>query len=71
MKLDVEDKYDLGSTDFGSLVPRERFSYWCFDLLFLICSETTKGAFSLAPQLMPLSEVFGQTKKVLGSDWRR
>ncbi|KIJ91398.1 hypothetical protein K443DRAFT_115078 [Laccaria amethystina LaAM-08-1] len=42
LKLDVENKYDLGSTDFGSLVPRERFSYWCFDLLFLICSDTTK-----------------------------
>jgi len=35
---------DLGSTDFGSMVPRERFSYWCFDLLFLICSDVTRGA---------------------------
>ncbi|KAF9559372.1 hypothetical protein CPC08DRAFT_666543 [Agrocybe pediades] len=33
---------DLGSTDFGNLLPRERFSYWCFDLLFLICSDTTR-----------------------------
>ncbi|KAF9484605.1 hypothetical protein BDN70DRAFT_825412 [Pholiota conissans] len=33
---------DIGSTDFGSLLPRERFSYWCFDLLFLICSDITK-----------------------------
>lgn len=39
----VEFEYDLGSTEFGSLVPRERFSYWCFDLLFLICSNTTNG----------------------------
>jgi len=23
-------------------LPRERFSYWCFDLLFLICSDTAK-----------------------------
>jgi hypothetical protein len=34
---------DIGSTDFGTLLPRERFSYWCFDLLFLICSDVTKG----------------------------
>ena len=34
---------DLGSTDFGNLLPRERFSYWCFDLLFLICSDVTRG----------------------------
>src|SRR5579863_1854405 len=32
----------------GSTVPvrevlRERFSYWCLDLLFLICSDTSKG----------------------------
>jgi hypothetical protein len=40
-KLDMERTY--GSTDLGTLVPRERFSYWCFDLLFLICSDTTKG----------------------------
>ncbi|KIJ97451.1 hypothetical protein K443DRAFT_9869 [Laccaria amethystina LaAM-08-1] len=38
LKLDVENKYDLGSTDFGSL-----------------------GAYSLAPQVIPLSEVFGRT----------
>lgn len=41
---DDEKRYSLGSTDSGSLVPRERFSYWCFDLLFLICSNTTSGA---------------------------
>jgi hypothetical protein len=23
---------------------RERFAYWCFDLLFLVCSDTAKGA---------------------------
>jgi hypothetical protein len=32
-------EYDLGSTDSGAVVPREQFSYWCFDLLFLICSQ--------------------------------
>jgi hypothetical protein len=34
---------DLASTDFGHLLLRERFSYWCFDLLFLICSNITRG----------------------------
>ena len=34
---------EYGSTHSGILVPRERFSYWCFDLLFLICGDTTKG----------------------------
>ncbi len=29
----------------GLLLPRERFAYWCFDLLFLICSDTAKGFF--------------------------
>lgn len=34
---------DLGTTELGQLVPRERFSYWCFDLLFLVCSSTPEG----------------------------
>ena len=24
-------------------VGRERFGYWCFDLLFLLCSDVEKG----------------------------
>ncbi|KAL0948488.1 hypothetical protein HGRIS_011055 [Hohenbuehelia grisea] len=32
----------LGSTDFGLALPRERFSYWCLDLLFLMCSDNCK-----------------------------
>lgn len=32
---------DIGTTAPGILVPRERFSFWCFDLLFLICSNVT------------------------------
>ncbi|PPQ71802.1 hypothetical protein CVT26_007726 [Gymnopilus dilepis] len=40
-KVDLDLDYQ-GSTDFGHLVPRERFSYWCFDLLFLICSDVTR-----------------------------
>ncbi|KAG6810738.1 hypothetical protein H0H92_010542 [Tricholoma furcatifolium] len=33
--------YNSGTTETDPLVYRERFSYWCFDLLFLICSHTT------------------------------
>lgn len=42
--VDIDERYsDLGTTENGKFAPRERFSYWCFDLLFLICSDTTKG----------------------------
>ncbi|KAJ6510816.1 hypothetical protein C8R45DRAFT_1207663 [Mycena sanguinolenta] len=41
-KIEMDAQYENGSTQSGALVPRERFSYWCFDLLFLICSNTTK-----------------------------
>ena len=42
--VDIDERYsDLGTTEIGKRAPRERFSYWCFDLLFLICSDTTKG----------------------------
>lgn len=42
--VSIDERYsDLGTTEFRKLAPRERFSYWCFDLLFLICSDTTKG----------------------------
>jgi hypothetical protein len=42
--VDIDERYsNLGTTEIGKLAPRERFSYWCFDLLFLICSDTTKG----------------------------
>ena len=42
--VDIDEKYsDLGTTEIVRPAPRERFSYWCFDLLFLICSDTTKG----------------------------
>lgn len=40
--VDVRE-YGVGSTVSDPSVPRERFSYWCFDLLFLICSSTAKG----------------------------
>ena len=41
-KFGVADS-GIGTTDPGHFLPRERFSYWCFDLLFLVCSETSKG----------------------------
>ncbi|KIM30394.1 hypothetical protein M408DRAFT_21910 [Serendipita vermifera MAFF 305830] len=31
----------VGTTSGFNILPRERFSYWCFDLLFLLCSQTT------------------------------
>ena len=34
---------DVGSTVPLLAVSRERFSYWCLDLLFFICSDATKG----------------------------
>ncbi|CCL98022.1 uncharacterized protein FIBRA_00015 [Fibroporia radiculosa] len=36
----------IGTTESGRFLPRERFSYWCFDLLFLICSNTAKDKVS-------------------------
>jgi hypothetical protein len=55
----VEDSeaYGIGKTDIGTLVPRGRFSYWCFDLLFLICSDATTGTFALFQQLYPCSDI--------------
>jgi hypothetical protein len=37
------DNEIVGSTEPVRPVSRERFSYWCLDLLFLICSDTSKG----------------------------
>jgi hypothetical protein len=39
----AEDETVVGSTAPVREVSRERFSYWCLDLLFLICSDTAKG----------------------------
>ena len=38
------EEVEIGTTRSGKLVPRERFSYWCFDLLLLVCSDIAKGA---------------------------
>ena len=46
----VDDEvHGVGKTDIGTLVPRERFSYWCFDLLFLVCSNVTTGVYTMDP----------------------
>jgi len=46
--LTSKDSSDKENTiDSGSLVPRERFSFWCLDLLFLICSDTAKGVLDI------------------------
>jgi len=54
-KIEMDGQYENGSTQSGALVPRERFSYWCFDLLFLICSNTTKDQESSRRRLAALS----------------
>ncbi|KDR71626.1 hypothetical protein GALMADRAFT_254004 [Galerina marginata CBS 339.88] len=55
-RVDVDVHYpELGSTDFGNLLPRERFSYWCFDLLFLICSDITRDQEQSRKRLAALS----------------
>lgn len=43
---------ETGTTRSGRLVPRERFSYWCFDLLLLICSDVARGMVSYDPGFM-------------------
>jgi hypothetical protein len=40
-----EVEHIFGTTAPTLLLPRERFSYWCFDLLFLICSSLARGKF--------------------------
>lgn len=56
-KVEDSEAYGIGKTDIGTLVPRERFSYWCFDLLFLICSDATTGMFGLLQQFHPCSDI--------------
>ncbi|KAK2460493.1 hypothetical protein APHAL10511_007499 [Amanita phalloides] len=41
-KMETDKGLESGTTETGVPVPRERFSYWCFDLLYLVCSNTTK-----------------------------
>ncbi|KAG7085465.1 hypothetical protein E1B28_003026 [Marasmius oreades] len=58
IKVEVDRHLGHGSTHHdsaGSLVPRERFSYWCFDLLFLVCSDVTKDQEPLRKRVAALS----------------
>ena len=41
--IGMDKTHDKGTTEMSTVVPHERFSYWCFDLLFLLCSNITKG----------------------------
>ena len=50
-KESIPVKTDIGTTKSGKLVPRERFSYWCLDLLFLVCSDVAKGVVPPVPTL--------------------
>lgn len=55
-----ETELTMGTTEDGHFLPRERFSYWCFDLLFLICSDAVKGMSYPTSLLLPLSvTIFG------------
>jgi hypothetical protein len=42
-RLDLGERraFDVPTTQEGILLPREAFSYWCFDLLFQICSSSS------------------------------
>ncbi|KAG6333293.1 hypothetical protein ID866_5795 [Astraeus odoratus] len=59
----------FGSTAISSSIPRERFSFWCFDLLFLVCSNVPSGkdTFFLAAYLI-LTSVHDHVASLLLSD---
>ena len=48
------DESTLGTTEASKFLPRERFSYWCFDLLFLICSDIAQGPYWLPTVVLVL-----------------
>ncbi|PIL34637.1 hypothetical protein GSI_03416 [Ganoderma sinense ZZ0214-1] len=49
------DSIGVGTTSPGRFLPRERFSYWCFDLLFLICSDTSQDQIPSRRRIAALS----------------
>jgi hypothetical protein len=70
VKVDMDRYYRHGTTEPGAALPRERFSYWCFDLLFLICSNTTKGEVAVnIPFMKLIIQDSYQTKNAEGRDW--
>jgi hypothetical protein len=51
--VDIDTRYpELGSSRTGKPAPRERFSYWCLDLLFAVCSCEHKGQCDLFQDLV-------------------
>jgi hypothetical protein len=60
---------EVGTTKSGKLVPRERFSYWCFDLLMLICSDIAKGMVALDSDFPSTNHQ--QTGNLRGDGWPR
>jgi len=44
-----------GTTEPGRFLPRERFSYWCFDLLFVICSDVPQDQIPARKRVAALS----------------
>ncbi|KAF5376165.1 hypothetical protein D9757_009328 [Collybiopsis confluens] len=56
LEEDFDKSYHFrGNTNSGIALPRERFSYWCFNLLFLICSNTNKDQENSRKRLAALS----------------
>ncbi|CAK5277941.1 unnamed protein product [Mycena citricolor] len=68
-KVEFDADEEEGTAQPGTLVPRERFSYWCFDLLFLICSDTTKDQEPSRRRLAALSlpALLSRCRRVLTS----
>lgn len=56
--LSLSTKVDdpINSTLYSKALPRERFSYWCFDLLVLICSDTIPGKLITHQRYLPLMQ---------------
>ncbi|KAG6888448.1 hypothetical protein C0992_008477 [Termitomyces sp. T32_za158] len=55
-KIEIIDMHnESGSTESSAVVHRERFSYWCLDLLFLICSYVKSGHENARQRLAVLS----------------
>ncbi|KAH6905130.1 hypothetical protein BKA70DRAFT_1293490 [Coprinopsis sp. MPI-PUGE-AT-0042] len=67
VELDVHAA--VGTTSIGPLLPRERFSYWSFDLLFLICSNSSQDHEQSRRRLAALSlpTLLGRCQSVLAS----
>ena len=49
---DLDFTQMVGTTVPMVQLPRERFAYWCFDLLFLICSNSQDGRLSTTRRVM-------------------